>query len=119
MKVAVIETHTSPVVDEFVERLSEYNLRYYASEAVAEMDFDSIDELNGSVKKAMEICRSTGIPMKGNFQRVYKSYKDGLTYDWRLSELAYKLVCISGNPNNPSVARTIVNLIKDEHLHHL
>ncbi len=118
MQVAIIESHTSPVVDEFVDKLAELSLVRYASEAVNEMDFDSLEELNESVKKAMEICQFSGISMKGNFLRVYKSYSEGITYDWRLSPLAYKLVCICGNTSNPNVASAIVHLIKNEHLNH-
>jgi hypothetical protein len=74
--------------------------------------------LHNSVKYAMEICLSAGIPIKGNFQRVYKSFDDGLTYDWKLSLLAYKLVCLNGKSSNSNVARLTIKLIKDQHLNH-
>ena len=116
MELTIIQTHTSPVVDEFAEKLAGLNLLYYASEAATEMEFDSLEELHESVKRAMELCMSTGISIKGNFQRVYKCFNDGVTYDWKLSLLAYRLVCISGKPWNPNVARLTVQLIKDQHL---
>lgn len=118
MQLTVIQTHTSPVVDEFVEKMTTLNLTAYASEAAIEMEFDSLEELHESVKRAMELCMSAEIPVKGNFQRIYKSSADGIVYDWKLSPLAYRLVCLSGNPSNPIVARFIIQLLKNEHLNH-
>jgi hypothetical protein len=105
-------------VEEFMEKIESRNLLYYASEAATEMEFDSLEELHSSVKRAMELCISAGIPIKGNFQRVYKCFDDGLTYDWKLSLLAYKLVCLSGNVNNPNVSRLNIKLIKEQHINH-
>ena len=119
MQIAIIQTQTSPLVDEFAEKLEMLNLIHYASEAVDEMEFDSFEELHESVKRAMGIFITAKIPIKGNFQRVYKSYAEGITYDWKLSELAYKLVCISGSPANANVARSIIQLIIEEHINYL
>jgi uncharacterized protein YqgV (UPF0045/DUF77 family) len=118
MQLTLVQTQTSPVIDEFVEKIAELNLLYYASEAASEMEFNSLEELHDSVKRAMEFCLSAGIPIKGNFQRIYKCFDDGISYDWKLSQLGYKLVCLNGNPSNPVVARSIIKLIKDEHLNH-
>ena len=118
MQLTIIQTHTSPVVDEFAERMAALNLLYYASEAAQEMEFDSLEELHESVKRAMELCLSAEIPIKGNFLGVYKSSVGGIVYDWKLSTLAYRLVCLSGKPSNPSVARMTVQLLKNEHLNH-
>lgn len=119
MDIAIIHSQSSPLVDEFTERMQTLNLLYYASEAAAEMEFDSIDELHESVKQAMDICLSAGVPIKGNFLRVYKSFNDGLTYDWKLSMLAYRLVCLNGKTSNPNVARLTIQLIKNEHINQL
>lgn len=119
MELTIRYEQTSPVVEEFAERLIMLNLLYYASEAMEEMQFDSVEELQESIKRAMEICIAAHIPTRGNFLRVYKSYTEGLTYDWKLSELAYRLVCISGNPSNYNVAHEIISLIKNAHINTL
>lgn len=118
MQLTLIQTHTSPVVDEFADKPAELNLLRYASEAVKEMEFDSLEEMHESVKRAMKLCLAAGVPIKGNFRRVYKSFADGIMYDWKLSLLAYKLVCISGKYSNPNVAFMNIQLIKNEHLNH-
>ncbi|HEY4798961.1 MAG TPA: hypothetical protein VII99_07790 [Bacteroidia bacterium] len=119
MELTVIQTRTSPVIEEFIEKMASLNLQYYASSAASEMEFDSEEELHESVKRAMELCLTAGSPIKGNFQRIYKSSADGILYDWKLSELAYKLVCLSGKSDNPCVARMTIDLIRNEHLNNL
>lgn len=118
MQLTLIQTQTSPGVDEFAEKMAALNLLYYASEAATEMEFDSMEELQNSVKRAMEFCLSAGISIKGNFQRVYKCFDDGILYDWKLSQLGYRLVCLSGKSSNPTVARSFIQLIKDDYLNH-
>ena len=66
MQLTLVQTQTSPVMDEFAEKMAALNLLYYASEAANEMEFDSMEELQDSVKRAMEFCLSAGIPIKGN-----------------------------------------------------
>jgi hypothetical protein len=83
------------------------------------MGFNSVEELDDSVKRGMELCLSAGIPIKGNFHRVYKCFDDGLTRDWKLSVLAYQLVCLNGKSFNPNVARLTIQLIKDQHLNYV
>lgn len=118
MQLTIIQTHASPVVDEFAEKMAMLNLINYASEAAMEMEFESLEEMHESVKRAMELCMSAGISIKGNFQRIYKCSDGGIVYDWKLSMLAYRLVCLSGNSSNPNVARLTIQLLKNEHLNH-
>jgi hypothetical protein len=118
MQLTIIQTQSYPVLEEFAEKMEALNLEHYASEAATEMEFDSLEELHNAVKDSMELCLSAGISIKGNFQRVYKSFEDGLTYDWKLSPLAYKLVCLNGKPANPRVAWLMIKLIKDQNLNY-
>lgn len=118
MQLTIIQTQTSPFVDDFVEKIATLNLLYYAMDAANEMEFDSIEEVQEAVKRAMELCISAEISLKENFQRVYKSSYDGILNDWRLSSLAYKLVCLSGRSSNPNVARLTILYVKNEHLNH-
>lgn len=97
-----------------MEQLKEINLMYYASSAAEEMQFEDIAELHEAVKRAMELCLHSRIPIDGNFKRVYKSSYNGIVYDWKLSLLAYKLICINGGSANPNVARMQVDMIKKQ-----
>ena len=119
MQLTLIQTRTSPVIEEFLEKMNSLNLLYYASYAADEMEFESEEELHESVKRAMKLCMSAGIPIKGNFQRIYKCSVGEIRYDWKLSELAYKLVCLSGSADNPCVARTTIKLIKQAHINNI
>jgi hypothetical protein len=118
MESSLIQTRTSPIVDEFMEQMVSLNLVEYASSAFGEMEFESTEELFDAVKRAMDLCLSAGLPIKGNFQQVYKCSSEGILYDWKLSALAYRLVCVNGKTSNPTVARLMITLIKNEHLNH-
>lgn len=118
MELTIIQTSTSLAIEEFAEKMATLNLLHYASEAAAEMEFDSMEELHESVKRAMELCLSSGISIKGNFQHVYKCFDNGLTYDWKLSQVAYKLVCLNGKTSNTNVARLTIQLIKGQQINH-
>ncbi len=112
MELVASHTYQSASVKEFIEQLKELNLVRYASDAAAEMEFDGIDELTDAIKRATEICIHAGIPLEGNFRRVYLCSGEGIVYDWKLSVLAYRLVCVNGWTSNPNVARLQIDLLK-------
>lgn len=111
MKIVHMNTIMSPVVEDFLDQLRELNLVKYATEAAREMDFSSAEELESAIKRAMEICIQTGSKVEGNFKRIYLCSDGGITYDWKLSLLAYRLVCLNGFPTNDNVARMHVGLV--------
>jgi hypothetical protein len=118
MQLSIIQTLNNPGADEFVERITMHNLRYYASDAADVMDFESNEEMYDALKRAMELCLFAGIPIKGNFQSVYKSSAEGIIYDCKLSTLAYRLMCLSGKSSNPNVAQLTIQILNNKHLNH-
>lgn len=116
MKTALTRTYVCPEVEDFMKQLKELNLVTYASEAAKEMDFGSNDELVNAVKRSMWICENSGIPVEGNFKPIYKCSAEGIEFDWKLSGLAYTLVCINGNSISPKVASKQMELLKYNNL---
>lgn len=114
-----IQTYESPVIEDFREQMKELNLVSYASEAASEMGFEDIAELHEAVKRAMELCLHAGIPIEGNFKRIYKSSYNGIVYDWKLSVLGYRLTCLNGGSSNPNVARMQIELLRKQSLNNL
>ncbi len=74
----------------------DHSLILYASEAALEMHLGSAEELCEAVRRAMELCMAQGLPLKGNFRRVCKASSKGTVHDWKLSEVAYKMVMFCG-----------------------
>lgn len=105
-------TYLSQSSKEFLEQLKDLNLVRYASEAAYEMEFGGMEEINATVKRAMELCIHAGIPIEGNFKLTYMCSNKGITYDWKLSVLAYQLVCLNGSSSNSNVARMQIDLLK-------
>ncbi|MGZ3862129.1 MAG: damage-inducible protein D [Bacteroidia bacterium] len=113
MDIAVITFPTDNYYHKAAELQIEKNLIYYASEAAEEMGFESIEELQEAVRRAMELCRANGLPVNNNFRRIFKCSSAGLVFDWQLSVLAYHLVQLNGDPSNNRVAKLQLDLLKN------
>ena len=113
MDLAVITFPTNNYYHKAAELLVEQNLVYYASEAADEMGFESFDELTEAIRRSMELCRATGLPINNNFRRIFKSSPMGLVFDWKLSVLAYHLVQLNGDSSNDRVAKLQIDLLKN------
>lgn len=112
MELVTTQTYDNSVAIElFIKQIKELNLVFYASEAAREMGFEDIREFHGAVERAMDLCLCSEIPLDENFSRIYKCSANGIEYDWKLSSLAYKLVCLNGASSNPSVARMQIELL--------
>ncbi len=109
-----IQLYLSNQEDFLREQVREHNLVFFASEAAAKMDFEDIEEFHEAVKRAMELCLHAGIPLDMNFKRVYKCSYKGIIYDWKLSVLAFQMVCLNGSAANPNVARKQIELLKNQ-----
>ena len=113
MEFAIVRTPAINYYSEFLDRISEQNLTYSASEAAHKMQFDSSEEMLTAVGRAMELCLSHGLSVSHNFMRVFKIYPHGIICDWKLSELAYNLVQLNGNSSNPKVAELQIRVLKN------
>jgi hypothetical protein len=116
MKLAVITFPENNYFHEIAEQLIEENLVRYASEAADEMEFEKEEELLDAVKRSMELCVSAGLPVNANFKRIYKSWPDGIHFDWKLSVLAFYLVKLNGDPANHHVAELQIHLLKEQQM---
>jgi hypothetical protein len=111
--IELYQTQGTNVLNELVREL---NLVYYASEAAERMEFGDVDELHDAVKRAMEICTHAGLPLEANFKRIYKCSYHGITYDWKVSVLAFHLICLNGDPGNENTAHMQVDLLRNQAL---
>lgn len=116
MELATNKIHIGSVIETFMKQAQEHNLTHNASEAAEEMEFEDVSEFHNAVERTMKLCLQAGIPLEGNFKRIYKCSCDGITYDFKLSVLAYRMVCLNGGSSNSNVARLQIELLKNQHL---
>src|SRR5688572_27080523 len=74
-------------------------LPYKASELFY-YGMNSLDELEEAVNRAMVVCRHGGITIEKNFRALFVASNNGLIKEWRLSDLARKLILLNANPAN-------------------
>lgn len=116
MELAINKIQIEPVIETFKKQVQELNLTYYASEAAEKMEFEGTIEFHEAVERSMKLCLQAGITLEGNFKRIYKCSGDGIMYDFKLSVLAYRMVCLNGGSSNSKVARMQIDLLKNQHL---
>jgi hypothetical protein len=118
MELAINKTYVATGMETFAKQIQEFNLICYASEAAKEMEFEDVLEFHEAVKRSMELCLQVGIPLNGNFKQIYKCAYDGVEPDWKLSALAYRMVCLNGGSSNANVARLQIELLKNQYLNY-
>lgn len=112
----VIEQGKSSVFNKMKNFILEMDLKYYASDIAVSFEFENLNELNLAISRAMNVCSSAGIPLEEHFKIIYRGSENGLMLDYKLSEFAYKLICLNGEPYNSNVAQMQVNLLQKENL---
>jgi hypothetical protein len=91
----------NPAFEYFLNSLNDSRCRYYASDLLESYLHASNTNLEGPIRRAIAIMRLTGIPAQDHIRRIYRSDMEGITGDWRLSELACGLVILSFDESNP------------------
>ena len=110
MNIVVYEKRSSEAIDDFSKAVTDTELRYYASSLI-ELGIGSMDEIHGAIGRAMQICNALHVPARSHFKVIYL-YKNGtLITDWRLSEMARKLILLNADPANPVVAKIQLRLL--------
>jgi len=100
------------MLSEFLDALAERDLNFRTSSL--EYIFDDVDEVIFAMKRAIQICNNCGLPIRNHFKAVYTADISihSVKMEWKLSKLAYCLVILNGNPNNPVVGKMQLELIK-------
>ena len=101
-----------PVLELFINRINELKYRYYASELLNRIIKTSDFNLDLAVRKAIAICKITGMPVKEHFTCIYRADSFGLKKDWKLSELASSIIIISYESSTEEIKK-IQNALLD------
>ena len=97
---------------ELIDAAIDSNMRHYASEVIELVEIGKEEELQGAMLRAREACRVMGIPLENHFKKVYRDAEHEVVCDYKLSPLAFGLVCINANPTNRNIAQIQVELVK-------
>ncbi len=97
---------------EFIDAAIDSNMRHYASEIIELIEMGKEEELRGAMKRAQEACNAMGIPLENHFKKVYRENERGVVCDYKLSPLAFGLICINASPQNKNIARIQIEMVK-------
>lgn len=96
---------------EFINNYYSSGLRYRASDLIS--IGLSPHDLEVALRRAMTTCRVAGKQIRKHFLPIYTSIGGKLVRDCKLSRLAYTLVLLNANVQNPSVARFQLKVLVD------
>ena len=111
MELVTASPQSIPIFELLLELERQQKLIYYASDAAIQMEFETEEEFLTSVNRSLEICIHAGFDPDDNFKKFYKCSADGISFDWKLSSLAYQLICLNGSCSNLMVAKMQIDLI--------
>ena len=97
---------------EFIDAAIDSNMRHYASEIIELIEMGKEEELHGAMLRAREACQVMGIPLENHFKKVYREADSSVICDYKLSPLAFGLICINASPANKNIARIQVEMVK-------
>ncbi len=97
---------------EFIDAAIDSNMRHYASEIIELVEMGKEEELRGAMMRAQEACRVMDIPLENHFKKIFRDAEHSVVCDYKLSPLAFGLVCINASPANKNIARIQVEMIK-------
>ncbi len=97
---------------EFIDAVIDSNMRHYASEIIELVEMGNEKEIINAMIRAQDACRALDIPVEEHFKKVYRDdLQHRVICDYKLSPLAFGLICINANPKNKNIARIQVELI--------
>lgn len=112
MLVTIDQIKNNSVIDDFLSRMTERNLTFYATDLLDCEGCRSMDALGDAVRRATEVCNCMHLPLHENFKAVFRSKDGQVMQDWRLSPMAYMLLAINSDSSNQMVAQLQVELVK-------
>lgn len=107
-----IDFQTNSYFEEFLRGVQNRELRFYASDLLAALELNRINELADAVKRAMRACQSQKLPLDDHFKAIYRCQEHDLILDWKLSGLGYSMVLLNSDPACPLVAQMQLELIR-------
>ncbi len=101
-----------PFIGDFIRRLTEYRMNRYASEIFQLLELETEKQFADALEKTIEVLQKAGIPAEHHIMPVYKDVRQTLIADYKLSPLAFGLLCMHVEPVNEKIARLRVEWIK-------
>ena len=103
------DTH-SPAMDDIEDKLADLAFTHYASQLL-EKGLNDEHELEEALNKAIRALRAAKLPAYRHFKKVYIAKQEGLSSDWLVSDLGFRLIIMNADVSNPIVAQMQIGLL--------
>jgi hypothetical protein len=79
----------------FANYIIELELKFYASNVLPRIGIIEQTDFEVAINKAVTLCRLTNVPVSKHFKVIYIENNKSITKDWKLSQLACRIILIS------------------------
>ncbi|MEQ9403592.1 MAG: damage-inducible protein D [Cyclobacteriaceae bacterium] len=111
--ITVTAFNEHPSIEAFKIAVEEMRLIYKASQLCSSGIINS-EELLNAIERAMKVCILGGLSVHNHFRAFYiaDENRHEMQKDWRLSKLAYALLILNSDVENPIVGKLQIELLR-------
>ena len=92
-------------IRDFIRHLVDNRLNLYASEVFDILDFRTESQFEQTLEKVLDVLHKAGIPAEHHIRPVFAGYRSQAVIDYKMSPLAFGLMCMHAEPVTEHIAR--------------
>jgi|SRR5882672_633838 len=100
----------SAILDDIEDKLGDMAFTHYASQLL-ENGLRGEEELEAALDKAITALRAAHLPAYKHFREVFICKQEGVSKDWLVSDLGFRLIIMNADVSNPAVAKWQVEVL--------
>lgn len=111
-EVTVTSIASNASLDAFRNAIEDMRFLFKASK-LYDTGMANSEEVIRAVEHAMKVCIISEIPVQQHFKAIYvANNQQKIMKDWMLSRLGFALVMLNGDPENPTVGKLQIELVR-------
>jgi hypothetical protein len=102
----------APFIARFIEQLVERGMSIYASDLYDLLEWDSEEQFSRTLEKVLDVLHKAGVPAEHHIRPVFAGFYNQTVTDYKMSPLAFALMCVHAEPVTETSARLQVGWLE-------
>jgi len=99
-------------IADFIEQLVRHELSVYASDVYEILQWNSEDQFSRTLEKVLDVLHKAGVPAEHHIQPVFAGFYNQTVIDYKMSPLAFALMCVHAEPVTETSARLQIHWLE-------
>ncbi len=99
-------------VAEFLDRLIDSRMHLYASDVFDMLGMETEEQFTRALERTLNVLRQAGEVPEHHIRPVFAGFHSQTVLDYRMSPLAFGLMCMHAEPVNEQIARWRIRWIR-------